>query len=584
MTIRTKVLSILMTMLLTFVIVPSIAFAEDAESVSVTGITLDQPSITIEEGTSCNITATINPENATNKNVIWSSNNESVATVDNGIVSGISSGTAEITATTEDGAYSATCSISVYEMNESADNAEQDLPEDAIPSHEHELIKTSAVNPTCERNGNREYWSCITCNKFFADSEGEEELSPEELTIEALGHSYSSNWTVDSRATTTTDGSKSHHCTRCESKKDITSIPKASDCKLSTTSYTYSGGVKTPTLSVKDSKGNAISKSNYTVAIPKGRKNVGKYDYVITFKGEYSGKITKSFTIIPAKAAFSKITLPYSKLTVKAQKKPSAYGASGFQIAYKVKNGKWKYAKTSKQSTNINKITKNKKYYLKIRAYKKVGSTTYYGAWSSQKTPANSSVTIKFNANKGKVSKKSKKVKIFSKYGKLPKPKRKGYKFRGWYTKKSGGIKVTAKTYTKYYKNHTLYAHWFGPKGSGNKISKAEYKRIKRGMSYSDVCFLIGGKGNRTYAYTDTEYIDNSHEEWVDDGYWDYDYYDDGTEYSYWVSDGYYETVDDGYWESYYHEIYGFYGQKSGYVEFEFIDGELAEIYTYNFK
>jgi uncharacterized repeat protein (TIGR02543 family) len=46
------------------------------------------------------------------------------------------------------------------------------------------------------------------------------------------------------------------------------------------------------------------------------------------------------------------------------------------------------------------------------------------------------------------------------KYGKLPTPKRSGYKFKGWYTKKSGGKKVTAKSKVAILKTTTLYARW----------------------------------------------------------------------------------------------------------------------------
>jgi hypothetical protein len=44
-------------------------------------------------------------------------------------------------------------------------------------------------------------------------------------------------------------------------------------------------------------------------------------------------------------------------------------------------------------------------------------------------------------------------------------------------------------------KNHTLYAHWVGPKGNKKTISRAEYNRIKNGMSYSDVKFIVGSGG-----------------------------------------------------------------------------------------
>jgi uncharacterized repeat protein (TIGR02543 family) len=69
-------------------------------------------------------------------------------------------------------------------------------------------------------------------------------------------------------------------------------------------------------------------------------------------------------------------------------------------------------------------------------------------------------VRIKFHANKGKINKKSKKVTVGKAYGKLPTPERAGYYFKGWYTKKSGGKKITKSSIVKYTKTKTLYAHW----------------------------------------------------------------------------------------------------------------------------
>ena len=479
-----------------------------------------------------------------------------------------------------------TCAYACY-LYDSSRGAVTVEKAETDPDHQHELEMVDEKAATCVKEGNIGYWKCSLCGACFTDDTASVEIAPADVVVPALGHAYSSKWTVDSKATPTKDGKKSHHCTRCTAKSGVTTIPKASGCKLSATSYTYSGGVKTPTLYVKDSKGKTIAAANYTVTKSTGRKNVGKYNYVIKFKGAYDGKVTKSFTIKPAKASISSVTLPYSKLIVNAQKKPSAYGASGFQIAYKIYGGKWVYTSTSKQSTNITKILKNKKYYVSIRPFKKVNGTTYYGAWSAKKTPVNSEVKVTFKPNKGKIKKKSqkiKKVKIFDKYGKLPKPKRKRYKFLGWYTKKSGGTRVTADTYTLLYKDHTLYAHWFGPKGKGKTISKAEYNRLEYGMSYDEVRYLIGGGGDRISSYTDSDYVDNSYERWVDESYWDYDYDDYGNEYPTYVSDGYYETVDNGYWVDYYHETYWFKGKRSGHVELEFVDDELDEIYTYHFK
>jgi uncharacterized repeat protein (TIGR02543 family) len=66
--------------------------------------------------------------------------------------------------------------------------------------------------------------------------------------------------------------------------------------------------------------------------------------------------------------------------------------------------------------------------------------------------------TLTFDANGGSVSPRSLKVKNGSKWGTLPTPTRSGYEFVGWYTKKSGGTKITSST--KASKNLTVYAHW----------------------------------------------------------------------------------------------------------------------------
>ena len=68
--------------------------------------------------------------------------------------------------------------------------------------------------------------------------------------------------------------------------------------------------------------------------------------------------------------------------------------------------------------------------------------------------------TIRFQANKGKKVKKTLTLRKNDVYGKLPKTSREGYKFKGWYTKKSGGKKVTAKTVFKGKDDQVLYAHW----------------------------------------------------------------------------------------------------------------------------
>lgn len=82
------------------------------EKVPVTGIRFDKENILFSEiGETALLRATVLPEDADNKNVKWESSNEKVATVENGIVTCKGYGTAEISATTEDGGFTAVCKV-----------------------------------------------------------------------------------------------------------------------------------------------------------------------------------------------------------------------------------------------------------------------------------------------------------------------------------------------------------------------------------------------------------------------------------------------------------------------------------------
>jgi len=84
--------------------------------IPVTGVTLDKDKLELDQGTTAQLKATVLPENATNKNVTWSSSDESIATVDqNGNVIAKNPGTATITVTTEDGSKTDTCEVIVTE-------------------------------------------------------------------------------------------------------------------------------------------------------------------------------------------------------------------------------------------------------------------------------------------------------------------------------------------------------------------------------------------------------------------------------------------------------------------------------------
>jgi len=115
-------------------------FTTDTEAaIPVTGVSLNKTSTSISVGGTENLTAVVVPENATNQNVAWTSSNEAIVTVGNdGTVTGISAGTAVITATTVDGSFTASCEVTVNPAN---------VPVDSIVNIEAQInIKPKVIN------------------------------------------------------------------------------------------------------------------------------------------------------------------------------------------------------------------------------------------------------------------------------------------------------------------------------------------------------------------------------------------------------------------------------------------------------
>ncbi len=86
---------------------------EVLQGLAVTGVTLDQSILDLDVGATGALVATVTPEDAADMSVSWSSSDEAVATVTGGVVEGIGGGTATITATTNDGGFTAECVVNV---------------------------------------------------------------------------------------------------------------------------------------------------------------------------------------------------------------------------------------------------------------------------------------------------------------------------------------------------------------------------------------------------------------------------------------------------------------------------------------
>lgn len=164
--------------------------------------------------------------------------------------------------------------------------------------------------------------------------------------------------------------------TTASTKKKITS------CKFSSVANkTYTGKQIKPSLTVTYSGKKLVKGTDYTISYGTN-KSTGKGTIKVTGKGNYTGTYTKTFYIVPKKPSISSVTKAKKGATVKWKK---VTGATGYQVAYRIKGtSKWYYVTvktTKKKFTGL----RHKSYYVKVRAYKTVSSKKYYGSYSTTK-------------------------------------------------------------------------------------------------------------------------------------------------------------------------------------------------------
>lgn len=179
-------------------------------------------------------------------------------------------------------------------------------------------------------------------------------------------------------------------CSVCGEVTDTMTIYYPKTVSLSVVSYTFTGKALKPAITVKDSNGNLITSSNYSIKYS-SNKSVGKATAKITFKGKYSGTISKTFTINPKGTSVSNLSAKSKGFIVKWKKQ--AAQTTGYEIQYSTsKKFKKKTTltkiikKTSTTKLSVSKLKAKKRYYVRIRTYKIVKGIKYYSAWSKSRS------------------------------------------------------------------------------------------------------------------------------------------------------------------------------------------------------
>lgn len=187
-----------------------------AKTVAVTSVAVSSKTLNLEVGQTGTLTATVTPDNATDKTVTWTSSNDKVATVVDGTVAAVGEGTATITATAANGkkdtckvtvkvpahkhtpvavpAQESTCMEKGWEAYYKCSVCDAVVDKDGkaaqivyLPLAAHKLTETKAVPATCTEDGKEAYWTCSVCKKMFADKDGKKEIKAP-VKVAALGH------------------------------------------------------------------------------------------------------------------------------------------------------------------------------------------------------------------------------------------------------------------------------------------------------------------------------------------------------------------------------------------------------------
>lgn len=243
--------------------------------------------------------------------------------------------------------------------------------------------KEGEYAPDCTKDGIG-HTECRICGDIVRDG----------IKVPANGHTEDTPVIV--KATINKDGSIISKCIKCSTVLNNTVINKAAKIELSPKSGTYNNKTQHPLVSVKDSKGNILEQgTDYKVSWAKGMKKAGIYNIKITFTGRYNGTTEQTYKICPKGTNISNVKSKKKGFVLEWKKQGKQ--TSGYQIQYSLNKKFTK--KTAKKITikNNKKVSisfksgkSNKKYYIRIRTYKKVkynGKTVkVFSGWSNIKT------------------------------------------------------------------------------------------------------------------------------------------------------------------------------------------------------
>lgn len=365
--------------------------------VAVSGITLNNSTLSLTTGQNFTLQAMLSPSNATNKEVTWESSDAGVAAVSkDGVVTAKKAGKATIVAKAADesGKY-ASCVVTVTEVKKEVTGVTLNKSSLNLGIGGSEVL-SATVLPADATNKQVTWLSSTPSVATVSQSgvvTGVKEGTTQISVITAEGSKTAICSVTVSGQAQTEPGTQTGGIIDPATGKTASATFSGMEIELDYTSTAYNGSDKEPGVSIQDASGNDLTEDvDYTLDYY-NNLTVGKATVIVSGKGKYAGVIAGvRFTIKP------------KTVTVKSVKKASSRKlnvvwashktqTTGFQVRYattkKFKSGTYKTVTlTSKSATSkaLTKLKAGKTYYVKVRAYKTVDGKKIYSSWSKVKS------------------------------------------------------------------------------------------------------------------------------------------------------------------------------------------------------
>ena len=242
------------------------------------------------------------------------------------------------------GSQRRTCSVCDFSITEK------------IPAKGHDWSDDYAVDKkaTCTSDGT-ESIHCTRCTE-----------TKDSRVIPALGHNWEDDYAVDKKATCTEDGSESIHCSRCKGSKEGTVRV------IKKTGHSFSKW--------------AVTKAATEIASGVSSRKCSKCGIVEKKTISQLAPTLKAVKITKPKISKGLATVKWKKISKKDQKKIKKVEIQYSTVKKFNKGVKKVYANSKVTSKNIKGLKKGKKYYVRIRAYTKAGKTIHVSKWSTVKS------------------------------------------------------------------------------------------------------------------------------------------------------------------------------------------------------